>query len=361
MNLTTYTFCSFDKGYYQYPHDNTESIFRTFYAQSQAPTQVAIYRSNFLMYYGYIRKLESNHYIGLSIVLNSVMLTDLKAIFGIFEKVIAELVLKGSILQFDETGNIVSKAAQFNISQSEISEISERLRFEFSNLEDSSKILPPPDYSILNNEIRKFSIGTNENEVIDASCKYGYTFIYKQQDYDTLALSNYRKVLQSLNKENKDLKSSLDKLKSENRNLKNKQRNTLWVGVLSIAVIVLGFILYIEVINPSEVTKFATADFLYYGPLKNKKPDGEGVAFYLLDDKFGRRYYIGNFKNGVRMDSKAMLYYTNGDYFYGSIKGDNFESGIFYSNSDNAHFEGSFVDNNPYEGTWYKHEPIANE
>ena len=80
------------------------------------------------------------------------------------------------------------------------------------------------------------------------------------------------------------------------------------------------------------------------------------MAFYPTDDKDGRRYYIGHFVNGERQDSTAMLYYQNGDYFFGTMNGDKFMKGIFYSNSDHSHFEGSFVDNKPYEGTWYNHE-----
>ena len=51
-----------------------------------------------------------------------------------------------------------------------------------------------------------------------------------------------------------------------------------------------------------------------------------------------------------------MLYYQSGDYFYGTMTGDKWDKGIFYSTSENAHFVGSFVNNEPADGTWYRHE-----
>ena len=138
--------------------------------------------------------------------------------------------------------------------------------------------------------------------------------------------------------------------------MKAQKRNFIWVSILGGVVLVLGVVVWNKVLFPSEVTRYQTEHFLYYGPMQNKKPHGEGVAFYPKDDQDGRRYYIGHFVNGERQDSTAMLYYQNGDYFFGTMNGDKFMKGIFYSNSDHSHFEGSFVDNKPYEGTWYNHE-----
>ena len=137
-----------------------------------------------------------------------------------------------------------------------------------------------------------------------------------------------------------------------------KQRNTLWVGILSVAVAILGVILYFKVLNPSEVTRYQTGEFIYYGPLKNRKPHGVGLAIYPENDYDGRKYYIGNFDDGERQDDEAVLFYQNGDYFYGSMKGDEWNRGVFFSNSTSSHFEGSFRNNIPYNGTWFTHQKL---
>ena len=54
----------------------------------------------------------------------------------------------------------------------------------------------------------------------------------------------------------------------------------------------------------------------------------------------------------------AILFYQDGDYYYGSMQGDNWDKGILYMNSDNSHFTGSFKDNEPYNGKWYDHKEL---
>jgi len=137
---------------------------------------------------------------------------------------------------------------------------------------------------------------------------------------------------------------------------KIQQRNIIGVGVLSLIVLILGIILWNKVLFPSEVTHYETGEFIYYGPIKDNKPHGIGVAIYPSNDKDGRKYYIGNFQNGERQDTAAILFYQDGDYYYGAMKGDKWDKGILYMNSDNSHFEGTFNNNNPYNGAWFDHK-----
>lgn len=356
MNISTYIFGSFANGYSQYPSDYTQTVFKNYYAHSTAPAQMIVHRENSLIYYGYIRKLEAERYIGLCVVLNSLMLTDFKEMFNIFENTITSLVVNGTFLQFDDSGNIVSRVSQLYTNQTEISRIVNHLRDEFDRLEGKSKPLPPISYGIAKNEIKTFSIDESVDEIVKASTMYSYTFIYKKKDFDTQSLSSYRGILSRLNKEKKELITQCDELKSQNTNLRNKQRNTLWVGLLSVVVVIMFMVLYFKVINPSEVTHYETGEFIYYGPLKDKKPNGIGVAIYPSNDKDGRKYYIGNFVNGKRQDSNAMLFYKDGDYYYGSMSDDNWGNGMFYVNSDDSYFRGDFKNNQPYSGTWYEHK-----
>lgn len=99
-------------------------------------------------------------------------------------------------------------------------------------------------------------------------------------------------------------------------------------------------------------------DFTYYGPTVDGKPNGYGLAVYRPNDPDDRKFYVGNFVNGKRQGDDAMLMFKNGDYFYGKLSDSFFNEGILYLKSDDSHFEGSFVDNNPYTGTWYKHKQI---
>lgn len=93
----------------------------------------------------------------------------------------------------------------------------------------------------------------------------------------------------------------------------------------------------------------------YYwdGNWEDGKPNGEGVITYLSKDKDGRKEYKGHVSNGLRNDNSAILTYTNGNSFNGSFVNDKLNKGKLILKSDGMYFEGSFKDNQPYDGKWY--------
>ena len=244
MNISTYIFGSLGNGYSQYPNDYAQTIFQGIYAQSSAPTQIIVHREDQLIYYGYIRILEGGQYIGLCVVLNSVMLTDFKKMFLIFENQITSLVVNGVILQFNDKGDIISKVSQLYTSQAEVSRITDSLRSEFAKLESTSTVLPPISYGIAKNEKRTFSIDDNINDIIKASVSYNYTFILKQKNYDTQTLTSYKAVLNRVNKLNSALKKENLKLYERNRKILQQKKQFRNVIVLILIVIGCGIGIY---------------------------------------------------------------------------------------------------------------------
>jgi len=244
VNISTYIFGSLGNGYSQYPNDYTQTIFQSIYAQSSAPTQIAVHREDKLIYYTYVRKLEKGQYIGFCVVLNSVMLTDFKEMFSIFENIITSLVVNGIILQFNDNGDIVSKARQLYTSQAEISHIADNLRSEFAKLENTSKVLPPISYSIAKNEKRTFSIDDNINDIVKASVSYNYTFIFKEKDFDTQPLSSYRCIVSRLNKETLELKKKNTELQEKNKEILRQKKQFRNVVLLTLVIIVCGIGIY---------------------------------------------------------------------------------------------------------------------
>lgn len=357
MNHTIYVFGSLEKGFTQYPDDYTEGIFLKMREYAQSKSQIIIHRDGNLMYYGYIRFLEGkSRYIGLCIILNDAMFTDIKNLFSTFENAVADMIARGAILQFDENGRIISKTGYLREKQLEVERIIAAIRNDILTGKSNSKKLPPVQYDIAKSSDMRFEVEQNNGEIVDASYKFGYTCVFKDKNYNTAGINSYQSVLRRINTENESLKKQFQEQKSLNDKLEHKQRNTVLIAVLSIVIAILGIILYFTVINPSEVTHFETGEFVYYGPMKNKQPHGVGVAIYPENDKDGRKYYIGNFENGMRQDDNAILFYKDGDYYYGAMKGDEWEHGLFFSNSDKSHFVGDFKNNSPYNGVWYSHE-----
>lgn len=358
MNCTVYFFGSLGKGYTQYPDDYAQEIFKDFHAKSTATSQITIHRDGSLMYYGYIRKLDVNsQYIGICILINGIMFSEIGKVFPIFENAVSDMVVRGEILHFNNQGELTSSVLNLNEKRQEIERITSVIENQVLSLEVYSRKLPPVNYATSISDSKYFQDSSRMEDIVNSSCKYGYTIVQKTHDYESAAVFSYKNILFRLNKEKNELENKCEELKSQNYALKNKQRNTLWVGVLSVIVALLGVILYFKVINPSEVTHYETKEFIYYGPIKNRLPHGVGVAIYYDDDKDGRKFYFGNFDNGIKKDSLAMLYYRNGTFFYGQIEDRSFRQGMQYMNTSNAYFVGTFDEEcNPYTGTWYDYE-----
>ena len=68
--MTLYFFGKLSNGYSQYPFDFTSDVLDKLISNAKAPTQIITHRSNNLMYYSYIRKLEGNKYIGICCLWN---------------------------------------------------------------------------------------------------------------------------------------------------------------------------------------------------------------------------------------------------------------------------------------------------
>lgn len=354
MNISVYLFGDLSSGYTQYPNDYANSIFKTFYQNSQATTQIAIRRDGDLMYYGYIRKLEDDSYIGLCTVVNGKIITQIDNLFGLYEGIIETMVRNGYLIHFSDKGEIVSKVGQLYENREEIDLISSRIQMSFDRLESTSRLLPAVSYSTDKNSVKSFSIQDDEDEIIKSSHTNGYTFVYKSKGYNTAQMNSYKGIIARKEKELDELKTECNTLKTEVASLKNKQRNTLWVSVFAIAALVLGVVVWTQVLFPSEVTKKNMGEFVYYGPMENGEPNGTGVAIYHDNDKDGRLYYYGNFTDGKRIDNNAIMFYKDGSYYRGSMDEDKWHKGLFFD-VEKAHFIGEFKNNLPWKGDWYKH------
>lgn len=355
-NLSAYVFGEFASGYSQYPDDYSSQIFKEFYRNSKATTQIAIHRDGNMMYYGYIRKLDQQKYIGFCVVLNGIMLRKLDGLFSLFENTVSRLAESGSFVHFDDNGALTTSTSQLYLEKDDLDLLKESLGKGFNRLEEYASDLPVANFGVSNDSVKEYSIDDEESDIVRASHTYGYTYIYKSRDYNTAAINSYSSKLKSLNEILQERSAECAELKKQVGVLSRKQRNVTWVSIMTIVALVLFGVIWVKVINPNEVTNYYTKDYMYYGPMKNKMPNGRGVAIYHNDDKDGRMYYIGNFEDGKRKDDDAIMFYKDGSYFRGAMDDDVWKEGLMYNKSDMQHFIGSFRDNIPYDGVWYKHE-----
>lgn len=354
MNISVYLFGEFNHGYSQYPNDYSHAIFKSFAQNAQATTQIAIRRDGDLMYYGYIRKMENDEYLGLCVVINGKYVTQIDGMFAIFERIIESMLRNGYLIHYSDKGEICSKVGQLYESREEIDQITFNLQSSFDRLEGSAKKLPAVNYGVAKDSIKNFSIQDDEQEILKSSYTNGFTFIYKSKEYNTAQMNSYKGIISRKENEIQSLRSECAELKNQVSSLKNRQRNTKWVSLLSIVAVVLFGVVYVKVINPSEVTKKDMGAYVYYGPMEDGEPNGTGVAIYHSNDKDGRLYYYGNFTNGKRIDNNAIMFYKDGSYFKGSMNEDKWYKGLFFD-VEKEHFIGEFKNNSPWNGDWYKH------
>jgi hypothetical protein len=356
MNISFYLFGDLSSGYTQYPDDYTMSIFHNMYQGAQATTQIAIHRDGDLIYYGYIRKLGDKKYIGLCTVINGKIITSIASLFPIFENLIEMMARNGYLIHYG-VNELESKVGRLYENKEEIDLIKEGLQHSFDRLDSVTQKLPPVNNSVNKDSIQSFTFQDSEEKIIKSSYTNGYTFVYKSKGFSTAQMNSYKGIISHKEKEIEALTSDCDKLKRQVSSLKNKQKNTKLVTVLSFIALILFGVIYVKVINPTEVTKKNMGEFVYYGPMENGEPNGTGVAIYHTKDKDGRLYYYGNFNHGKRIDKNAIMFYKDGSYFKGSMDEDKWHKGLFFD-VDKQFFIGEFRNNLPWNGDWYSQRKV---
>ena len=238
MNASVYLFGEFNSGYSQYPDDYTSSIFQKFSANAKSTTQIAIHRDGNLVYYGYIRKLQQDRYIGLCVVLNGLILKRIDGLFSLFENTISNLVTNGKLIHFNEQGDLVTCVGKLYLNREEIDLLTESLRAGFKRFEAYSAPLPAVSYGTSKDSCKDFVVDDEQEEIIKSSYTNGYTYVYKSKGFNTAQLNSYKGVLSRSYKEKQELAAKLDALEKEHaKTLKHKKQ---FKYVIIMFVILLG-------------------------------------------------------------------------------------------------------------------------
>lgn len=240
MNSTVYLFGVLGGGYTQYPDDYSREIFSEFEKNIKSPAQLMIHRSDAIIYYGYLRKLsEQGKYIGIAFVFNGAMCADYQSLCKLCEENFTNWVVSGDILEFTDNGDITSKIDKLYKTATEFKRISESLstQIESSNLPFHK--LPPVNYAISSNVVKKFNLNDG-NETINEALK-DYSNIYIYSDSTSVTLTGYSDKLRSLNQEN-------IRLRDENVKVQREKKRTTIVTVLSL-ILAVGIIIIISFAN----------------------------------------------------------------------------------------------------------------
>ncbi len=247
MNAAVYFFGEFSDGYSQYPDDHTSGIFKKFHENAKATTQVVIHRDADLMYYGYIRKLDGNGYIGLCVVLNGLYLTQIDGLFSLYENSISNWIRKGWLIHFNERGEIVTDVEKLHRHKDEIELAAGMLRAGFNHLGSHAKVLPAVSYGLSKDSVKDFSVSDDKAEIIRSSYQNGYTCIYKSKEFNTAELDGYRSVLARVSGEKANLEKEISSLKTELQKTRRQKKQI--TNVFLLALVILGCAVGIYFLN----------------------------------------------------------------------------------------------------------------
>ena len=347
MNCNIYFFIVTHKGYSQYPDNYSKDIILNILATTDGKkdiSQLTISQKGKLAYVTYLFWYAESKSFGICCEYNGVVPTNVEYLLDFYDKILNEILERGELLHYNSAGRIVS----------DVGEICERIDiFNYYNayilnrlLDKDAGFKPIPTHSFISKKDDKIKLAIKDAQckLVDYLCTYDNVIICRENPY----VKGVEKVLV-------ESCERISKLETELTRLNNQKKQYKLVVFLGIIVFVFGTVLWNKVLFPSVVTHHETGEFVYYGPMKNKKPHGVGVAIYPVDDKDGRKYYIGEFVDGERDDNDAILFYKTGSYFYGKMEGDEWKDGIFYRCSDGTFYKGTFKDNLPFNGSWYGH------
>ena len=246
MNSSIYIFGNLGSGYTQYPDDYAIDIYQNFVKNAKAQSQIIIHRDNGLIYYGYLRKLDvESQFIGFCVLLNGLMLSRIDSLFSIFENAVSDIVARGEILSLNMRGEVFSQVINLYDHQQEIERITSIIKYGFADLEKDALKLPPVDYSIAKDEVKTFLANDNNEDIVKASWKYGFTCVLKSEDYDSQSLKSYKSMITQLSQEKDHLASEFSNLKTKYDKLVEQKKNYKKIIALCTLIAISGVALFL--------------------------------------------------------------------------------------------------------------------
>ena len=245
--MTLYFFGKLSNGYSQYPFDFTSDVLDKLISNAKAPTQIITHRSDNLMYYSYIRKLEGNKYIGICCLWNDRYTEKISELFKLFENAFDKLANKGSIIYLTNDGKFDSSLTDFRLKTEDINDTFNSIQYKLDVMYAEAKPLPPTEYSVSKNSIQSYSIKDDASTIIKATYTYGYTYIYKDSDFDSVETKRMSNVVATINAKNDQLIEQNNKLKKQIEEVNAKKKQYKYVILLAFAIAFCGIgILYLK-------------------------------------------------------------------------------------------------------------------
>ena len=197
-----------------------------------------------MIYYSYIRKLEGNKYIGICCLWNDRYTEKISELFKLFENTFDKLANKGSIIYLTNDGKFDSSLTDFRLKTEDINDTFNSIQYKLDVMYAEAKPLPPTEYSVSKNSIQSYSIKDDASTIIKATYTYGYTYIYKDEDYDSVEMKRISNVVATVNAKNEQLIEQNNQLKKQIEEVNAKKKQYKFVVLLIFAIVFCGIGIY---------------------------------------------------------------------------------------------------------------------
>ncbi len=178
MNLSTYTFGQFDKGYTQYPLDCNSELLQHCVKLSKQDRQLIIFRKERLMFYTFVMFLSSKHnsYIGICLSFNDLMVTHFDDFYQMFMESIESLAIEGEILTYD-ADCITYKCSALENKTTEIMGLEKYINAKMEQITLSPKSLLPIQYGLANDSVKYCPLNIGAETICNFASRYAFTVV----------------------------------------------------------------------------------------------------------------------------------------------------------------------------------------
>ncbi len=240
MESPVYYFGRDRETYNQYPTDYTEDFFRRELSDARNKAQIAIHRDGNLLYYSYIRQLDNKESkLGISIATDFIIL-DFQDLFETLETFYSILAESGSIIKFDDNGNVIINPHPFSDEKIYLEELSKEIKAYIADIpKNKQRKLPVQDFSVSKDDCKELSLEDGNTEIALAL-----------ESYSNVYLSTTRLEIEKVTSWGSQIREKTDRIRQlESENEKIKKQKKQYRLVLLLAFVLMGCIIGLIAFN----------------------------------------------------------------------------------------------------------------
>lgn len=230
MNCNIYFFIETSKGYSQYPDNYSRGIISntiTKISEKKNISQFAISMKGKLAYLTYHYRYSDSKYLGICCEYNNVVPTDFEYLFEFFDNIIQNILIRGEIIHYEQTGNICPSIDYISDKIELVNYYSSYIRHHLNDDDAKFINLPMQNYTSEKKDVAVLAYDDNHTQLFDLLNTYDNILITRDNPY----VSGYANAL-------KESSEKISLLETELAKIKRQKKQYRMVVFLILAIII---------------------------------------------------------------------------------------------------------------------------